>query len=129
MGRVLLLASCSSHTLGLALGIQRHDVTTLWVKDAQVIRIAELQPPYLPNYAPFYVYLIATLGLLATQSQRRRWWECLAIGLFAFLGLRYLRFTPLLLCASAPLVAAELTVRVGASRVLPLVSGRTRSRA
>lgn len=86
----------------------------------QVIRIAELQPPYLPNYGPFFVYLIATLGLLLLQGSRRRLWETLASGFFALLAVRYLRFTPLLLCATAPLVAARLAATAGRSWALPI---------
>ncbi len=86
----------------------------------EVIRIAELQPPYLPSYAPFYVYLVATLGLFLAPPRFPRLWEALATGVFAFLAVRYLRFTPLLLCVTAPVVAARLAVAVGSSRLLPL---------
>jgi hypothetical protein len=74
----------------------------------------------LPSYAAFYVYLIATLGLLVAQPKRCHLWEALATGLFAVLALRHLRFTPLLLCATAPIVAARLAASIGSSRFLPL---------
>jgi hypothetical protein len=66
----------------------------------EVIRIAELQPPYLPNYATFYVTLRDARPLAG--GARARAWELLATGLFTVLAVRYLRFTPLLVCATAP---------------------------
>lgn len=86
----------------------------------EVIRIAELQPPYLPNYAPFFVYLLAAAGLFLVYTRSFRVWEALAATLFAVLALRHLRFTPLLLCATAPFVAARLRADVGRVRWLPI---------
>lgn len=85
----------------------------------EVIRIAELQPPYLPSYGPYFLWLVATVALLLVPP-RPRPWEVLVTGLFAALSLRYLRFTPLLVCVTAPIVAQRLAVHVGASRLLPL---------
>ena len=85
----------------------------------EVIRIAELQPPYLPNYAPFFLYLFA-LGALLIRPPLPRLWETLATVLFATLALRHLRFTPLLLCATAPIAAARLQASVASTRFLPL---------
>ena len=51
---------------------------------------------------------------------RPRTWEVLATGLFAALSLRYLRFTPLLVCVTAPIVAERIASSVRTSRPLPL---------
>jgi hypothetical protein len=99
------------------LGLVRYLVENARVPE--VIRIAELQPPYLPSYGPFFVYLIAAVGLLLVPP-RPRMWEVLATVLFAALSIRYLRFTPLLVCATAPMVAERLVSTVGNSRLLPL---------
>lgn len=86
----------------------------------EVIRIAELQPPYLPNYAPFFVYLLALGGIFLVHTRSFRVWEALAAGLFAILALRHLRFTPLLLCTTAPFVAARLGPELARARWLPV---------
>lgn len=99
------------------LGLVRYLVENASVPE--VIRIAELQPPYLPNYGPYFFWLISALALLLVPP-RPRTWEVLATGLFAALSLRYLRFTPLLACVTAPFVAERLAATVGASRLLPL---------
>ena len=85
-----------------------------------VIRIAELQPPYLPNYGPFFAYLLCGGALLLRRPRRVALWEGLVFVAFAGLALRHLRFTALCFCATAPLVAAHL---------VPFVRGRRESRA
>jgi hypothetical protein len=74
----------------------------------QMLAIAELRPPYLPGYRAFYAYLIVGALLLAWQFRMLRSWEAMAWLVFAALGLRYLRLTPLLLLATAPALAARL---------------------
>jgi len=74
-----------------------------------VLAIAELQPPYLPAYRAFYVYLLAGALLLALQPRSLRLWEVLALVVFAAAGARYLRLTPLVLLTTAPMLAARLT--------------------
>jgi hypothetical protein len=49
-----------------------------------------------------------------------RAWEVLATGLFTVLAVRYLRFTPLLVCATAPIVARRLAATVGRAPLLPV---------
>ena len=74
----------------------------------QVINIAELLPPYLPNYRAFFVWAIA--GVLAVLLHWRR--VTLADGLmlapFAYLAFNHLRMTPLFFLVSAPLVARAI---------------------
>ena len=76
----------------------------------QILNIAELQPPPPVQYRAFYVYLAAAAALVIWRWRRvrPRHWELAAVVLFAALGLRYLRLTPLALLVSAPLVAARL---------------------
>jgi hypothetical protein len=88
-----------------------------------VIRIAELQPPYLPNYAAFFVYLLAGAGVLAVRRRRLALWEPLVFVLFAWLALRHLRFTALFVCATAPMLAAHLApLGHGRSRVMVAIA-------
>ncbi len=74
----------------------------------QIMRIAELQPPYLPEYRAFYLYLVVGGLLLLTQPKTVRLWEALAALMFATVGAMHLRLTPLVLLATAPMVAARL---------------------
>lgn len=72
---------------------------------AQVLNIAELRPPYLPNYRGFFVWVILG-GMLALVRWRTvTLGEAATIAVFAVLAFRHLRLTPLLFFASAPLVA------------------------
>lgn len=117
---LLVTAVCGAAVLvnPYGFGLVRYLIDNAGVPD--VIRIAELQPPYLPNYAPFFVYLLATAGVFLVHTRSFRVWEALAAALFAVLALRHLRFTPLLLCATAPSVAARLGADVGRASWLPL---------
>lgn len=76
----------------------------------RILTIAELEPPPLPAYRAFYVYL-AVLGALAIWQWRMlRLWEIASGVFFASLGLRFLRLTPLVLLATAPFVASGLAL-------------------
>jgi hypothetical protein len=74
----------------------------------QTLAIAELRPPYLPNYRVFFLWAI--LGGLFTIIRWRRvaLGEAAAFALFAAIGFGYLRLTPLLFLVSAPLVARSV---------------------
>jgi hypothetical protein len=74
----------------------------------QLLAIAELRPAYLPAYLAFFVYLGLACVLFAVPLRRPALWEILATAAFAVLGWRYLRLTPLVFFATAPLVAARL---------------------
>ena len=74
----------------------------------QMMTIAELRPPYLPEYRAFFAYLLVGGLLLAWQWRALRLWEALAAGTFATLGTLHLRLTPLVLLATAPMLAARL---------------------
>jgi hypothetical protein len=71
----------------------------------QVLNIAELRPPYLPNYRGFFAWVILG-GMLALLRWRTvTLAEAAAIAVFGLLAFRHLRLTPMLFFVSAPLVA------------------------
>ena len=76
----------------------------------QVLSIAELQPAYLPTYRAFFVYVAVAVLLLLSMPRRLVLSEVLAVVVFAALGFRYLRLTPLVFLATAPMLASRLTV-------------------
>jgi hypothetical protein len=84
----------------------------------QVIDIAELHAPYLPNYRGFFAWTIAIGALGAWRWRLVTLADAFAIALFAVMGFRFLRLTPLLFLVSAPLVARCLddVVRAAARR-------------
>lgn len=71
----------------------------------QVISIAELQPPYLPNYRGFFAWAILGGALVAFRRRTMTFADAAIIAVFGLLGFRHLRLTPLLFLVSAPLVA------------------------
>jgi hypothetical protein len=73
-----------------------------------VLRIAELQPPSLEGYAPFYVYLVVLGAALASAPRRLRLSEIAIVVFAAALGLRYIRFTPIVVFATAPMLSARI---------------------
>lgn len=74
----------------------------------QIMAIAELRPPYLPDYRAFYLYL-AVLGVALLWNPRRLQAREAAMAIvFGALGARYLRLTPLVVLATAPALAARL---------------------
>ena len=71
----------------------------------QVLNIAELRPPYLPNYRGFFAWVILG-GMLALVRWRTvSLSEAATIAVFALLAFRHLRLTPMLFFVSAPLIA------------------------
>jgi hypothetical protein len=76
----------------------------------QMLSIAELGPPYLPAYRAFFGYLAVAAVLLSSLPRRLALWEVLALVLFAALGSRFLRLTPLVFLATAPMLASRLTI-------------------
>ena len=84
-------------------GLLRYLFENLFVP--QALKIAELQPPHLPDYRGFFAWAILA-GLLAVLRWRHVTpGEAAACLLFGAIGFRYLRLTPLLFLVSAPLVA------------------------
>jgi hypothetical protein len=76
----------------------------------QLLGIAELQPPYLPVYRGFFAYSAIALALLVSFPRRLTVWEVAAVGVFAAIGFRYLRLTPLVFFVTAPMVASRLAM-------------------
>ena len=74
----------------------------------QILSIAELRPPYWPEYRAFFVFAGLGLVLLAWQWRTLTLWECLVAMTCAALGARFLRLTPLLALTAGPLIAARL---------------------
>lgn len=75
----------------------------------QILGIAELQPAYLPTYRAFFVYVAVAALLLLSLPRRLTVWEALTAVVFAALGARYLRLTPLVFLTTAPMLASRLT--------------------
>ena len=98
----------------------------------QILAIAELQPAYLPNYRAFFVYVVVALVLLLSLPRRLTLAEAITAVLFAALGFRYVRLTPLVFLATAPMLASRLTVWTTrgldgrAIMATALAAGRTR---
>ena len=105
---VLIAAGCAAATAANPYGWGLAAYLYENISVPQILAIAELRPPYLPEYRAFYAYLIAGGLLLGWQWRTLRLWEALAAVCFAVLGLRYLRLTPLVLLATAPMLAARL---------------------
>lgn len=78
----------------------------------QLLNIAELRPAYLPTYRPFFVYLVLSWALLIWRVRKAPPADLAAAIVFGLLGIRFLRFTPLVFLVSAPAVAAALSALV-----------------
>jgi hypothetical protein len=74
----------------------------------QIMAIAELRPPYLPAYRALYLYAGVLVVALASQPRRLTVADVLIAAGFGVLGAMHLRLSPLVLFATAPLVAARL---------------------
>lgn len=73
----------------------------------QLMVIAEVQPPYLPTYRAFFVFtIVAALALVATP-RRLALRELVTASAVVWLGLSYLRLTPLVPLAMTPMLAAR----------------------
>jgi len=105
---VLVAALCVVATLANPYGWGLHGYLYENLSVPRLLAIAELGPPYLPDYRAFWAYLVAAGLLMAWQPRGVRLWEAVAVLTFAALGARYLRLTPLVLLATAPMLAARL---------------------
>jgi hypothetical protein len=73
-----------------------------------LLDIAELNPPGWPAYRGFFVFLGVTTALVLSAPRRLLTWEAVSLVVAAALGLRFIRFTPLIVFVAAPVVAARL---------------------
>ena len=107
---VALIATLATAVNPYGFGLLRHTWLNSFVPG--FIAIAELQPPYFPNYAAFYAWAALCVVAIAVTWQRARVlppaFDLMSVLLFAALGFRYLRLTPLLFVVSAALVARGL---------------------
>lgn len=78
----------------------------------QILSIAELQPAYLPTYRAFFVYVVALGALLLLLPRRLTLREGAAALMFAALGFRYARLTPLVVLATAPALAGRIAALI-----------------
>jgi hypothetical protein len=74
----------------------------------QILAIAELRPAYLPDYRAYYLFVGVAAALFLLQFRTLRLWEAAALVVFAAMGFRHLRLTPLVVLAMAPAVAARV---------------------
>lgn len=74
----------------------------------QLLAIAELQPPPLFAYRAFYLYVVACVVLLLCRWRDVTLREVAVTVVFAALGCRYIRLTPLVCLVTAPIVAFHL---------------------
>ena len=104
-GALLIAAGCAAATLLTPYGVGLWRYTFENSAVPRLLNIAELQPPYLPNYRGFFALTALTLGGCLLRWRRLSLFDAAAIVLFGALGWRYLRLTPLLFFAAAPFVA------------------------
>ena len=88
------------------IGLWRYLLENMFVP--QVLRIAELQPATPQAYPAFFVYLAVLAALFAVEPRRLRLWEVTVAVVFAALGVRFIRFTPMVVFVTAPMLASRL---------------------
>ena len=73
-----------------------------------LLTIAELLPPPLVPYRAFYAYLALCIAVFAWQWRTVRLSEIVPAVIFAAMGMRFVRLTPLVFLVTAPGVAGRL---------------------
>jgi hypothetical protein len=73
-----------------------------------VLRIAELEPPALTSYPAFFAFLVVLIAACVSMPRRLKWEEAATVVIFGALGLRYIRFTPMIVFAAAPILADRI---------------------
>jgi hypothetical protein len=77
-----------------------------------ILAIAELQPPSPLVYRAFFAYIGVAVIAFVSMPRRLTAFEALALIIFAAMGLRFIRLTPLVFLATAPMVASRLAAWV-----------------
>lgn len=72
------------------------------------LRIAELEAPTLAAYPAFFAFLAVLAIALAAMPKRLRFADVAISVFFAALGLRYIRFMPMVVFATAPILADRI---------------------
>ena len=103
IGVVSLLATAANP---YGFGLLRYFYENAFVP--QIINIAELLPPYLPNYRGFFVWSIGVALTLLLQWRRVSLADVLILAPLVYLAFSHLRMTPLLFLVSAPIVARAI---------------------
>ena len=104
----MIAAVCGAATAANPYGWGLHAYLYENLSVPQLLTIAELLPPPPTVYRAFYAYLVLTVVLAIWRWRSVRLWEFVSVVVFAALGLRFVRLTPLLLLVTAPMVAARL---------------------
>jgi hypothetical protein len=109
MRALAIAGACLAATLAnpYGWGLERY-LAENW-RVPQFLNIAELRPAYLPNYRAFFVYLAVGAALLVWRARATALREIVPALVFAALGWTFLRFTPLVLFVTAPMLAERLT--------------------
>jgi hypothetical protein len=107
--RALLIAcACAAATLVTPYGWGLVDYIRENTTVPAMLNIAELLPPFLPEYRAFWIYVAVAATLVFLPPRRIDLRDAATLLLFAALGARYLRLTPLVFFATAPAVTARL---------------------
>jgi hypothetical protein len=72
------------------------------------LRIAELGPPTVTAYPAFFAFLVILAAALASMPRRLKAHELAISVCFAGLGLAYIRFTPMVVFVTAPILADRI---------------------
>lgn len=72
------------------------------------LRIAELEPPTFAAYPAFFAFLAVLAIALASMPRRLKMSEVAIAAFFAGLGLRYIRFMPMIVFVAAPMLADRI---------------------
>jgi hypothetical protein len=107
---IVIAAGCMAATLAnpYGWGLEKYLYENWHVP--QMLSIAELQPPYLPAYRAFFAYLVLAAVFLLSRPRSLALWEGFAAALFAVLGVKFLRFTPLVFLVTAPMLTERVAL-------------------
>lgn len=106
----LLAAATATVLTPYGTGLWRYLAENAFVP--QVLRIAELQAPSPQTYPAFFLYLAVLAVLLLSDLKRLRPAEVVTVLVFAALGLRYIRLTPMIVFVAAPMLAARVDAMI-----------------
>ena len=106
--KVKLWLACILATLATpyGFGLWRYLFENTGVPSA--LRIAELEPATLGAYPAFFAFLAVLALALASMPRRLKVSEILVAVFFAALGIRYIRFMPMVVFATAPMLADRI---------------------
>lgn len=108
VSKMKLLVLCTLATLATpySWGLWRYLYENTAVPSA--LRIAELEPPTMAAYPAFFAFLAILALALLSMPRRLKWPEAAIVVFFAALGLRYIRFMPMIVFVAAPILADRI---------------------